>query len=1136
MTTTNVAEIAILVSLLAPMATFRQSRRGLRQRVPVRLDGRIAGRMLLLGALLLTMASVPGLVAAPSALAQGQTATATPTAGGKAPTTTTGTTTAATTSKTTTTGKTTAAATNAATGAAAKQTAEPGIVADFGPTDPYYSDVLAGWVSKGYPVATQPVDIPVLKYSDSTGGSYCAAPRTQTGSTGVQLGTAQVCVPASPTTTSLSSTLLESSPEAGNVKYCTADISSASAKQGFCAATVDGQANVLLWNNEDGSLTWKITVPQAGRYNLMVDYYAVPGKDASIGRELLIDGKYPYLEAHRIAFSRTWVNAGPVTQDNQGNDIRPPVKEARSWQSVRANDSLGLTRDPLEFYLTAGDHTVTLNAVREPMALASLKLVPPLEQPTYQRALAQWQAQGLKPVSNVALTIQAEDATARNDPTVRDETSNDPNSVPYSFGHIRLNTYGGSNWDQGGQWVEWTFAVPQDGLYAMTFRVNQGGQGHMNVYRDIQLDDQFQYQELKEFPIGFSLDWENVCVCNAQGQPYLMHLTKGTHILKMTDRVGPIRQTIQDLQSVVQEIGYWQRRIELITGTTPDPNLEYDLPAKMTDLLPSFTAMSNKLDANVKLLSDLNGGHMPDTANSLVTVSDYIKRLVGRPGNISNNVVNFDTYSQQLATWLLGVQQEPVWMDRFYMASPQYNLPPGPSPLWEKIIFTARNFFGSFIFNYTGVGSIYNAQNSNGHPILDIWTARGQQWGLILKDLIETDFTPKSGIYVNLHVFPPGTLGGAQSVLLLALTSGAAPDLATGVDANTPVEFAIRGAIYPLDTFPDYPQVAQQFLPGAIVQFKYPASGPDSHIYALPETQNFQMLFVRTDILAALNQKIPQTWQDIYGMMPVLQQNGMEFYYSTSTDIQTGGFSPFLYQHGGSYYTRDGLRSALDTPQALSAFKQWTELYTNYRVPVQANFYNRFRTGEMPVGVADYNTYISLSVAAPELVGRWKMVPMPGTEQSGVDNRSAGGSGETVVMFQKTQHKAEAWQYMKWWLSAPVQQRYANEIQALLGVSARWNTSNVDALRSLPWPQADIQSILDQWQWFQENPIVLGGYYTPRYLTNAWNSTVLSGANPRDALNDAVRNINTELNRQQIEFNVKVPGQGQQLTEAASGR
>lgn len=1104
------AVLAALLSLAVPLAALRGRWRPAVGRLASPAARRSLARLLLA----LTIAA-PGIVAAAPALAQtSAAATPTPSAGA----------TATPSAATTPTAGAQAGSTNATSAV------EPGIAASYGPVEPYYSDVLAGWKAKGYAPATATIDLPVLGYAEAGGGTYCK-PITAPGQSGANSSASDVCVPASPGADNISTALTEATPASGNVRYCTANISASSAKQGYCAAAIDGQQNVLLWNNEDGFLTWQFDVQQAGLYNLLVGYYPVPGKDATIGREVEIDGKFPYLEAHRVAFDRTWVNAGPVTQDNQGNDIRPPVKEQRAWQTARANDSLGMTRDPLEFYLSPGQHTLTLNAIREPMALDRLAFVPPLEQPTYVQALAAWEANGVKPVTNDVLTIQAEDATARNDPTIRMESSNDPYSEPYSFGHFRLNTYGGDRWSKGGQWVEWTFGVPQDGLYAMTFRVNQAGNGHMNVYRDIQIDGQFQYQELKEFPIGFSLFWENVCVCNAQGKPYYLYLTKGTHVLRMTDEVGPIRQTVQDLQSVVAEIGYWQRRIELITGPNPDPNLEYDLDQKMPDMLPAFRGMAKQLDANVALLASLNGGHVPDTANSLITVSDYLKRLINRPDSIASNVVNLDGYSQELATWLLDVQGEPVWMDRFYVAGPSFHAPEAEAPLWEQAIFTVRNFFGSFVFNYTGVGSIY--QPSPGHPVIDVWTARGQEWALILKEMIESDFTPKTGIYVNLHVFPPGTLGGAQSVLLLALTSGAAPDVATGVDPNTPVEFAIRHAIYPLDTFPDYQDVAKDFRPGALVQFRYPASGPDSHIYALPETQNFQMLFVRTDILDALHLKIPQTWQDVYDMLPTLQQNGMEFYYSTNPDIQTGGFSPFLFQHGGSYYTPDGLQSALDTPQALAAFKQWTELYTNYRVPVQANFYNRFRTGEMPIGVADYNTYVSLSVAAPELIGRWRMLPMPGTRHGDVVDRSAGGSGETVLMFQQTKHKQEAWQYIKWWLSAPVQQRYATEIEALLGVEARWNTSNVEALKSLPWPQQDIQAIFDQWEWFKENPIVLGGYYTPRYLGNAWNDVVLSGKNPREALEGAVRDINRELEVKQIEFNVKAPKQGQPIAEGS---
>ncbi|MCL5947111.1 MAG: extracellular solute-binding protein [Chloroflexi bacterium] len=1109
---------ALLLSLVVPLIVLFQRHHQSRRRIWRDLQGfwRSFAHGFLLFWLLVTTALVPAFSPASPAFAQTSVGigSATPTPSPPAKSTT------------------------AATGTQAKNTGtatEAGLSLTYGPEEPYYSDVLAQWKKDGYKNATQTINIPTLKYAESSGGSYCSSPskaelsvEQATGNV-LSLSAEQQCVPAQPGITNLPVSLLQANPEFGNVTMCTRDINATSAKQGYCVATVGGRPNVLLWNNEDGSLTWTFNVQQAGLYNLQVTYYPVPGKGASIGREVLIDGKYPYLEAHRIAFSRVWVNAGPVTVDNQGNDIQPPIKEKRYWRTVRANDSLGMTRNPLEFYLSPGQHTLTMNAIREPIAIASLAFVPPLTQPAYAQALAKWKAEGLKPVNNVTLDIQAEDAIARNDPTVRDASSSDPYSEPYSFGHYRLNTFGGYQWRKGGQWVEWRFAVPKNGLYKLVFRVNQAGLGHMRVYRDIQIDGKFQYRELKEFPIKYSLFWENVCVCNAQGQPYLIHLTKGVHVLKMTDRVGPIRQTVQDLQTVVAELGYWQRRIELLTGPNPDPNFEYDLDQKMPDMLPAFRQMVAKLNANIQLLTRLNN-HMPDTVYSLVTVRNFIQRMINRPGTIATNVTSFDSHSQQLATWLLNVQQEPVWMDRFYVASPSFTPPPAEAPLWEQIIFTVHNFFGSFIFNYTGIGSIYKP--TPGHPVLDVWTAWGQQWALILKEMIETNFTPKTGIYVNLHVFPPGTLGGASSVLLLALTSGAAPDVATGVDPQTPVEFAIRGATYPLDTLPGFKEMAQQFLPGALVQFKYPASGPNSHIYALPETQSFNMLFVRTDILKALHLQPPRTWEDVYNMIPTLQENGMEFYYPTSADIQTGGFGPFLFQHNGSFYTPDGLRSALDTPQALAAFRQWTGLYTNYNVPVQANFFNRFRTGEMPVGVADYNTYIALSVAAPELIGRWRMLPMPGTPRGNLNDRSAGGSGQTVLMFQKTQHKLEAWKYIQWWLSAPTQEEYATQIEALLGVSARWNTSNIDALRSLPWPQQDIQAIMRQWQWFREQPVVLGGYYTTRWLANAWNEVVLSGKNPRDALEQAVLHINHEMERKQLEFNVKAPAQSQPVVQS----
>ena len=178
--------------------------------------------------------------------------------------------------------------------------------------------------------------------------------------------------------------------------------------------------------------------------------------------------------------------------------------------------------------------------------------------------------------------------------------------------------------------------------------------------------------------------------------------------------------------------------------------------------------------------------------------------------------------------------------------------------------------------------------------------------------MIEDDFTPNTGIKVNLHVIPPANLGeGAGSVLLLAATAGEAPDVAVGVPSQLPVDFAVRKGLVNLNEFPDYQQVAQRFRPGALVPFRYAVPVTDkTGDWALPETQDFAMLFYRTDILHELGVQPPDTWEDVYDALLKLQQNGLDLYYPPPTGVAVTegsvGFTPFLFQNGGDYYRLRG--------------------------------------------------------------------------------------------------------------------------------------------------------------------------------------------------------------------------------------
>ncbi len=89
-----------------------------------------------------------------------------------------------------------------------------------------------------------------------------------------------------------------------------------------------------------------------------------------------------------------------------------------------------------------------------------------------------------------------------------------------------------------------------------------------------------------------------------------------------------------------------------------------------------------------------------------------------------------------------------------------------------------------------------------------------------------------------------------------------------------------------------------------------------------------------------------------------------------------------------------------------------------------------------------------------------------------------------------------------------------------MGAEARWNTANKDAFLSLSWSDEDVAVLQEQWAWAQETPTVLGGYMTTRHLTNAWTSVVISGMDVREALEQAVKDINRELRTKQEEYGV----------------
>jgi ABC-type glycerol-3-phosphate transport system substrate-binding protein len=912
----------------------------------------------------------------------------------------------------------------------------------------------------------------------------------------------------------------------------------------------------LIWANDDGWVEWTVDIPQTGLYEINVEYFPVNqavcqgcnGKRASVQRDLKIDGQLPFREAKRIVFSRVWREASwPPKRDNQGNDVRPAQIEVPQWEEVTLLDADGRYEVPFQFAFDQGTHVIRLETVREPIAIRTISVRSPKVIPTYEEKLAEWKSKGAKETSGKTFKVQAEEMYLKSDPTIRGEVSFDALAQPYSEGVFRLNSFGGWRWRLPGQWARWKLNVPEDGLYQIDLAIWQGWSGRRPRIRQLRIDGEVPFREMQTILFRSDRDWRLETLKEDQlpnGKPYLFYLTRGEHIVQMDVVIGFMSQTVRAIDQSLTEMSTLSRQMLMVTGSQPDPNMEWDLHEKIPGLLDKLQVIADRLDVEAERMETI-GRSKNDGSSAFRVVTDQIKTMIRRPHDMHRLIEDFNRSQGILATWLLNLQNHPLQVDWIMVRSPDVKPARVTANFIEQTVASLQTFAGSFTRDYTGLGSTYKKGQEK---VLEVWVGRGTEWGQIMKDMVEDDFTPNTGIKVNLRVIPPASLGeGAGSVLLLATTAGEAPDIAVGVPSQLPVDFAVRGGLINLSEFSDYKNVASRFRDGALVPFRYTLPGKTTEgNWAIPETQDFAMTFYRTDILFELGLKPPETWDDVYDDLLKLQQNGLDFFYPPPTGVAVTegavGFTPFLFQNGGSYYDCDSgvCRSSLTSPEALSGFQEWTDLYSNYKIPREANFFTRMRTGEQPVGVSSYNTYISLSVAAPELTGRWEMKPMPGHRcgvpsistgyappcpagvQAGTIIRTSGGTGQSMVIFQQTKDKDAAWEFVKWWSGKDAQQRFGGELEALIGVEARWNTANLEALQSLPWPRRDIASILEQWRWFREPPVVLGGYFTGRHVLNAWNRVVLQGMNPREALEEAVYDVNKELAKKQEEFGLKV--------------
>lgn len=881
-----------------------------------------------------------------------------------------------------------------------------------------------------------------------------------------------------------------------------------------------------LYTGAKSTVTWEVDAPQAGFYNVYLEYMTVESRGVAIERAIYINGELPFDDAGNIVFTRIWTDKTEPKVDNQGNEIRPTQIEKYEWQHAYFKDDMGYIVDPYQFYLEEGKNTITIEAVNEPMVLRNLTVAAIKEDTTYADYV---EANAGKGASGKGLdyiqVVQGEDSTIRSESSLYakyDKSS--PNTQPYSVMNTVLNYVGGDAWRSAGQWIEWEFSVPEDGYYNITIKGRQNYERGSVSSRSLYIDGQIPFAEVKEVSFEYDNQWNMVTLADGSGNPYEFYLTEGTHTIRLENTLGGMGIILEELEDSIFRLNQIYRTLLVYTGATPDKYRDYNIDQVYPEIMEAMDLESKRL---YKIVDDTVAytGQKADKIATAQTIAQQLERFCEKPQKITLEFTNFKDNITALGTAVLNMSETKLDIDYIVVNGVKAKPAEDNANFVDKTWHEIKAFVASFIVDYDAVGDVYE---EGGDDVIKVWILSGRDQGTILKSMVDDTFTPQSGIKVNVEIV-------AGDALLNAVMADRGPDVVLTIGADQPVNYALRGAAEDITQFADYQEVLANYTPSSYEQYSL-----DGAIYAVPETQTFNVMFYREDILDELDLEVPNTWDELIEMLPTIQGNNMSIGIpsaagsssssSASTSIASNAadlsmYFSLLFQYGGDMYNEKGTKTTVNEEAGVEAFDDYTRYFTDYGIPQYFDFISRFRSGEMPIGIANYATYNTLMVSAPEIKGLWDFTLIPGTERVDENgetyiDRSDFITGAATMMIATDDEnvKANSWEFMKWWASIDTQVRFGREIEALLGSSARYATANINAFSQLAWSADDIEVLTEQWHWTVGIREVPGGYYTGRHITNACRKVMTDKDDPRETIIDYAIKIDEEIVKKRSEF------------------
>lgn len=848
-----------------------------------------------------------------------------------------------------------------------------------------------------------------------------------------------------------------------------------------------------------------VNVPCKGLYTIGMSYCALGNEIDDLQISLLIDNQVPFYEANTLVFPRFWHDEEKVRVDSAGNEFPAKQVPFEEERYAEAQDIKRENANPYLLFLSEGEHSVTIKPVDGSFKLNDFTFGVAEQLEKYQKPSVD------DSTAQNTIYIQGENAFIRNDYGIPAKSDNaSANVTPHSATATVINYIGGDNWKTPGQTIVWKTPKVNAGYYQIGFSYRQNYVIGGEVYRNLKIDGETPFTEAAAIPFKYDDNWQKDFFADENDVPYLFYLSEGAHEISLTVVPGNMERVKDYLKYAVSELSSLYIDITMITGETPDTYRDYNLFEQISDMEDRLDGITNQLNAALSLLEGLTGQESGSNQAILRNMNRVIAQMQNNRYSAHRYKSEYYTRYTALAATLYDMQNMPLDIDSIILASPGTK-ESNNNGFLNKCQFSISRFFVSFVRDYTAVSKEYNKNDS-----VNVWVNWGRDQAQILNLLSRSEFSSQSGITVDIQL--------VNASIIQAILSGKGPDVILQQSRSEPVNLAMRGALYDLSRFEDVDTVLQRFNDGAEIPYRY-----NGGLYALPDTQQFFLMYYRADILSELGFEIPETWDEFKELSSLLARRNLQVWIPNNpatsiaqTNAGVGSINIFptlVMQNGLSLYNSEGTGTTLTSPDIMKIFGEWTDLYRKYKISTVMDFYNRFRTGICPLGIDSYSLYVTLKTAAPEIDGLWNVALIPGTvNDNGVVSHISAGSGTGCAILKNAKNPEVAWEFLKWWTNAETQINYSNELEAVLGPSGRISPSNKEAFKSLSWDASMKEQIMQAKSQVVEIPEYPGSYYISRSLYQSFWNVVELNQNPKDMLLKYGKQADAEIQRKWAEY------------------